>query len=284
MKKSLLLLFALVLTAGANAQENETAGAGSMQETIDSLRQTVNALTAKTAQIEENQKNEKIWKRRRYFTVGFGSTDLDIDKLSYNTNTAFSLTWGKTFYLHKKPLANMVKFGLDVTWIDLNYARYKKGSGVKFNEDFLNPSDDDYNDGYDDFDPDQDILDQFDLGMHQIDASMLCFGPSVTVTPFRLLDINALNCLKASAYFHYMPTYSAVIISENDETKLNHGYCSFFKFGLALSWKLLTIGYEHRWGSAKYNSEMFDGSEFGNGADKLKHTTKNNRFVIGFRF
>ena len=36
-----------------------------------------------------------------------------------------AIVWGKTYYLHKKPLAGMIKFGIDWSWMDLNYAQYK---------------------------------------------------------------------------------------------------------------------------------------------------------------
>lgn len=32
--------------------------------------------------------------------------------------------WENHFYLHKKPLFNMLKFGLDATWFDVSYAKY----------------------------------------------------------------------------------------------------------------------------------------------------------------
>ena len=35
------------------------------------------------------------------------------------------LNRGRTFYLHKKPIANFLNIGIDATWIDMNYAMYK---------------------------------------------------------------------------------------------------------------------------------------------------------------
>ena len=34
------------------------------------------------------------------------------------------LNRGRTFYLHKKPIANFLNIGIDATWIDMNYAMY----------------------------------------------------------------------------------------------------------------------------------------------------------------
>lgn len=289
MKKSVLLLLALVFVSGAKAQEeNKTQTVGAAQETVDSLAAVVNALTAQVAQAEEDRTSEKIWRRKKYFYLGIGGTSLEMETpegliAPYKSQASFGLTFGKTFYLHKKPLAGLVKFGLDWTWMDLSYARYKKGSGFDMNGLLGNLGDYEDWDDWDDWDDeDEDLSDRLNVGMHQLEYGM-GIGPSVTVTPFRPLGIDALNYVKVSAFFHWQPSYSAVINSEDGETNLNHGYCNFFKFGLGLSWKVLTIGYEHRWGSAKYNSQIFDDNELNSG-DKMNHKTTNNRFVIGFRF
>ena len=31
---------------------------------------------------------------------------------------------GRTFYLHKKPMGKVLKFGIDATWFDLAYTNY----------------------------------------------------------------------------------------------------------------------------------------------------------------
>lgn len=325
MKKTLFLLVLALTGLHVNAQEADSTVTDRSQQTIDSLRQAVSDLNQKTAQMEEDRQMEKVWKRRKWMTLGTGKTNLDIEDpeygtLGYSSQAAFSFSFGKTYYLHRKPIAKMIKVGLDVTWLDLNYARYKKGKGLKFNmpsegdfDDYLGglPGNGGYDDDYDYPDYDEEDLLNIDLGMHQVEAGV-GIGPSVTVTPFRPLNISALNYVKLAAYFHWMPSYSGVIRTRdaepvwNDmanafeeaesETVVNHGFCNFFRFGLSLSWKALTIGYEHRWGSAKYNTEGFSDSDFsgdgfGGGASedydgdvKMKHSTKSNRFFIGFRF
>lgn len=318
MKKILLLIAVALCGANANAQQTDSVRTDATQQTIDSLRQAVSELHEQAGQAEEDRQTERIWKRKKFMTIGIGKTNLDIEDpeyglLPYKSQAAFSFTWGKTYYLHKKPIAKMVKFGLDLTWMDINYARYKKGKGLKFNI----PSDEDFDDyiggdypGYDGEYPgydDEDLL-NINLGMHQVEVGV-GIGPSVTVTPFRPLNIKALNYVKLATYFHWLPSYSGVIRTRDgetvmnpstgmyeegeNETVVNHGFCNFFKFGIGLSWKALTIGFEHRWGSAKYNTESFSDSDFGEngfgGGDddadiKMKHSTKSNRFFIGLRF
>lgn len=312
MRKTLLTIVLALAGIGAGAQQADSTRTAAMQQTIDSMKQVLSEQTKKAEQMETDHETERIWKRRGFMTVGIGKTSLDIEdpefgKLGYKSQFAAGFTWGKTYYLHKKPIANMVKIGLDATWMDVSYARYKKGKGLKFNIPDEDDFDDIYDGGYDDYEDYDEELADIDLGMHQIEVGM-GIGPSVTVTPFRPLNIKGLNYLKVAAYFHWMPSYSAVLRTREaqsifdettgmtreteKETLVNHGYCNFFKFGLSLSWKALTIGFEHRWGSAKYNTESFDDVEdsFGGSGDgeesspKMKHSTKTNRFFIGLRF
>ena len=49
-------------------------------------------------------------------------------QIAYRIDCDFgvSLTFGKTYYLHKKPLLNMIKYGIDATWFELSYAKYSE--------------------------------------------------------------------------------------------------------------------------------------------------------------
>ena len=110
----------------------------------------------------------------------------------WKSDFGVSLAFGKTYYLHKKPLLNMIKFGIDATWFDISYAKYSEPDAYA-NDGAYTRAYGDYG-GYD-YDDEEDI----DLGIHQIDASMHV-GPSITVNP--------IGDLKVAAYFHYVPTYS----------------------------------------------------------------------------
>lgn len=118
-----------------------------------------------------------IWENRsKYANFGYvlqsltGVWDDQPDLEPLMSLQGFSLGLGKTWYLHKRPIANVVKFGLDWTWLDLNYARYEAAG-------------------------------QSQIGSGQVDAGMQ-IGPSITLNP--------AGRLKISAYGRVSPTYSAV--------------------------------------------------------------------------
>lgn len=57
--------------------------------------------------------------RPKYVNLSFVSQKLDFgegEKLKSRFGAAF--TTGRSYYLHKKPVAGMIRFGIDATWID----------------------------------------------------------------------------------------------------------------------------------------------------------------------
>lgn len=197
--------------------------------------------------------NNRIWRNRAgYFNVGFVQQAVVEDYTFSSVNAVLmvsdwgaSLTSGKTFYLHKKPIADMVKVGVDWSWFDLNVASYVSNLNyVPGNVDFQ--------------------LYQAEIGMQ--------LGPSVTVNP--------VHHLKVSAYFRVAPSYSALY---NVDRKQGYGnYVTMYNVGAAVAWKLLSVGVEYRGGKCAYKS--FDGDYYfvGTKEDKLK--TRGVRFYFGFRF
>lgn len=73
---------------------------------------------------QENGNSGKL--RNKYINISFAKSTMEQDdfpKLKSNYGVGFTV--GKTFYLHKKPLANCLRFGIDATWFDINYTNYK---------------------------------------------------------------------------------------------------------------------------------------------------------------
>ena len=85
---------------------------------------------------------EDLKDRAKYFNIGFVKQSLTSkdDYIKYKSEAGVNITWGKTYYLHKKPLWGMVKIGLDWSWMDFNYVKY---SSVEENFAY----DDDFGDG-----------------------------------------------------------------------------------------------------------------------------------------
>ena len=120
--------------------------------------------------------------RPKYVNLSFVSQKLDFgegEKLKSRFGAAF--TTGRSYYLHKKPLAGMIKFGIDWSWMDLNYAQYKLET----------------------YDYDTDEL--YSEKAHQLEYGMQ-IGPSVTINP--------VHHLKVSAYFRVTPSYSMMYLND----------------------------------------------------------------------
>lgn len=206
--------------------------------------------------------------RARYFNLSYGTQTLkspEVMDVGLKSDYAAALSIGRTFYLHKTPLWGMVKFGLDCTWFDANFASYKV-------------EEEDYS-GYSSYDPDEDDSSYDDedssIGSYQLELGVHV-GPSITVTPVKNLKVNA--------YFRYAPSVSAFL---NDDDA-HWGYGSFFVSGAAVSYKVISLGAEGRWGSSKYSSlseEIED--EWGEGDDsskKVKFNTSGMRVYVSLRF
>jgi len=271
MKKFIYYFFASLFPLGVYAQETPVNGVN--LDKVDSLTQVVNDLSSHVKKVEDDKRNESIWKKRsKYFQIGYMNqtlTNQDIPDLKWKSDFGVSLSFGRTFYLHKKPLFNMLKFGLDATWMDISYAKYSQPEG------WVEPSE-----SSEQVDPSEDI----DLGVHQVEFG-LHVGPSITLNP--------VNHLKISGYFHFIPSGSIIIM--NDEA--NASYVTNFAVGGAIAYKAISLGIESRWGKAKYSSFSVDE----NAADfeemeedfnvddvlvtgKNRMKTKSLRFFLTFRF
>lgn len=250
MMKNINLLVALFLAFTASTAQAQTDSATiALQNKLDSLQQNVATLQEKETARTNTEYNNAIWKRNKHISISFSTQHMeDADNphnMKFNSQSGFNLDWGKTFYLHKKPIANLMKIGLDWSWINLAFAKYKSGSGIHFNSLAGNYSD------YDDDDDSNPI----DLGVYSLSAGM-SVGPSVTFAPLYNTG-KGLQHLLAQTYFHVTPSYTGIIMTE-DETKAYHGYTTYFNWGINVSYKLISIGYEYRWGKSKFNQMSLD--------------------------
>lgn len=122
-KLSLLAVSLLVVVASGVQAQNQS---DEMTQRLDSLQQVVNNMSNTNQELEQERLNRVVWKdRAKYFNLGYVKQTLTDKSTGIELQSDFgvSLSSGKTYYLHKKPLAGMIKFGLDWTWMDLNYAK-----------------------------------------------------------------------------------------------------------------------------------------------------------------
>lgn len=256
----------LPLTATAQTEQNDSVAS-------DSVSNRVKELETQVATMQEEKKNDAIWKRNKYVGFIYGGQTLTgkDDGLKLKSDFAFALqkSFG-TIKFHKKPIENMLMVGFDIA-LDINFAKYK--------EDAL--SEDKTTTGIKKVD---NILD--DINMMQLDAG-LALGPSIQVAPLSMLD-NAASHLKVYAYYHLTPSYSGIIIDDEFKSAFN----LFNGVGIGLTWKAISLGYEYRFGTAKYNSiidvedtvNSVTGSESNDSDKKYKYKTTENRLVLRINY
>lgn len=218
------------------------------------------------AQDATDYNDNRIWKNKsKYLNVGFVQQDVSalVDGLEYDlmkSDWGVSLSSGRTIYLHKQPIAKMIKFGLDCTWFDLNVASHS------YYDYFVAGDYGDY-DGFNAYydESDAESIYQAELGMQ--------FGPSVTINP--------VHHLKLSAYFRVTPSFSMFYLP--DEETCYGNYMTVLNVGGTIAWKLLSLGVEHRSGKAVFKELGGDATLLDAGED-AKIKTDGWRFYFGFRF
>lgn len=276
---SQILLACFLPAMGLHAQaisitDSIASRVDSVATEADSIASQADSITL----VAENAHYNAVWKKRNsYFSLGYMNqtlTHLDQPGLEWKSDFGIILSWGRTYNLHKKPLFNMLKFGIDAVWADISYAKY-----ADLKEDV--PVDDDVNYGAD---YDGEGYSEKDFGVHQLQVGM-GVGPSITLNP--------VDHLKLNGYFHFVPSMSVVVI--NDEA--NTSYVSNFSVGGAVSYKCISLGIESQWGKAKYKSFSINEDEgesesdfsYSDISDILKQgnnrlKTKSLRFFLIFRY
>ena len=282
MMKNINLLAALLLAFTASTALAQTDSATvALQNKLDSLQQNVATLQEKETARTQTEYNNAIWKRKKHISISFSTQNMeDADNplnMKYKSQSGFNLDWGKTFYLHKKPIANLMMIGLDWSWINLSFAKYKSGSGIHFNSlagDYSDYDDDDYGYDYDD------LIDDIDLGVYSLSAGM-SIGPSFTFAPFYNTG-KGLQHLLAQTYFHVTPSYTCIIMTEDGETEAYHGYTTYFNWGINVSYKFISIGYEYRWGKSRFNQMSLDFDDDEKDDQETNYTNENEKQKIKF--
>ena len=197
--------------------------------------------------------------RKGYFNLNYAAQQMSANyeglEFKYpKSKIGAGFTVGRTFFLHKEPLAGLVRIGLDATFFDLNWAQY----------DFEGLNDD------------GEGTVEIEIGTHQLEAAV-GIGPSVTISPVKRLNIQG--------YFRFMPSYSLLY---QDETLFGN-FGAFFATGGSVSFGAIGVGAEARFGSCKYknikSADDFD-KETSSMPDEDMGKLKTNgmRVYLTFRF
>lgn len=259
---SLMFLFIPIAQAQEIKTDSISGYIGAADKKTDSSR--VAAIGTEASDEDAQKRMNEVWKRYSgYLNLSYALQSLKSDHVDLKSDLAFAMTIGKTYSLHKKPIAGIMKFGLDWSYIDISFAKYP---------DFMTSGNT----------PTLPEIGLVNLGIMQIEAGM-GVGPSLTFNPAEQLKM----CL----YFHVTPSYSMMM--QNHE--LYHHYATFFSVGLSISYKVISIGVENRWcGATNYGevamrrlNDIYDVN--GNFQDPfesfgVKMKTTALRLYAGFRF
>lgn len=241
----------------------------------EALRIQVDSLMALQEHKLKVKKQKELWDRTSWMNISYSPQKIksDLYRSDMKADWAFGLTFGKTYYLHKAPLADMVRFALNWSYLDLNAAQYSTPYSERIDEE--GGSDDGiYGGGYGDYDGGYESDPYADEATSQfkIEAGMQ-IGPAVIINP--------VSHLMIQAYFHYAPTYSILL---DDDLAYYGAYASFFNVGAVVSYKAIGIGFEGRWGTSTYSQEVYSENIEDYEYRNMKWSTKCARLYLSFRF
>lgn len=277
--KKYILMAAAMLTAGlgfAQTIDEEPTDTLSQEERIARLEAQNEQYRLEREKAQKAAERKSIWGKGRYTRLGFAIAETAPENsLTYKGSFAFSLTKGVTYrILPSKPIANCLLFGIDVTWIDLQFSKYKdpyEDDDNKWTSDIVmdNQYDDDDNPSIP------------DLGYMSLSGGM-GIGPSVTIAPFVFTNVKRLKPLKAQLYFHYNPTYVGYMETNDGDLEFSGAFVNMLTFGGNISYKSFGVGVEGRWGEADFKPINFDSESLG--SEKYKRKFANTRFYLQFAF
>ncbi|MDR0510181.1 MAG: hypothetical protein LBH06_03710 [Rikenellaceae bacterium] len=179
----------------------------------------------------------------------------NFQQLGVNENSVKPLDWGaglefgKTFFAHKEPIAQMLWLGIDWSYVDLQYATKKEDTSIV---------------------------------THVAQAGMQV-GPSLTVTLFDALYLKA-NVRYAPTYSAYACRYGT---GADQMWDVYSGYTGYITAGFSASFKLITAGFEYRANTnvpefSPNAKKGLMGSLLGD--KKVKFEMPSARVYLGFRF
>ncbi|MBD5234217.1 MAG: hypothetical protein HDS65_08585 [Bacteroidales bacterium] len=214
--------------------------------------------------------NQRFWRKdSKELRIGYTMGNMDRGIFyggKIDSRLGVSLDMMRNIYLHRKAIGGFMKVGLQFG-LQVNYLNYEKGHGsLSFGSIFGGEEEDDpdYDYGYDD-DYNYDDEGSIALGTHGLNMG-IGIGPTLTFMPFHKSSNANLARLKFRAYFNAVPSWSAFIISSDDEMKLHNAFTCLYAGGFSILWRKLDIGFQYKGGRVRYKDLVQDimNGEMGN--------------------
>ena len=211
---------------------------------------------------EPEQTSSFYNKRKTFLYFGYTNQSLEApghSDYTWDSKYGANLTVGRTSYLHRKPIAGIMKFGLDYG-MSTNVAKYNNAPY----QDLMNSGG--YEDDYESGEEIPEILKSFKN--FQADAGLF-IGPSLTINP--------VSKLRISLYGRFLPSYSAMYLSED----YSGCFAPFITYGANISWGVISVGVKAKSATMKRSiPELMEISDY---KDNTKLKTSAVTFYIGFR-
>ncbi|NGM72459.1 hypothetical protein [Sphingobacterium sp. SGL-16] len=134
---------------------------------------------------------------------------------------------GKTYFVHPQPIAKLLHFGIDVTFLDLNYTKYMELVEGEYQDEEGN----------------WETGGEEKLITHKAEVG-LQVGPSV--------HLKLPEGIGVSGYFRYAPSYSFLYYDE----EFSSGFANMFTSGLTFNYKVFGVGVETSWGKTKHKFSL----------------------------
>ena len=308
MKKSIFFFLTCLMFTGAYAQVNNEASNIDWQEDsteLVSIKDIIKEQQALTTRNMNDMHLKDIWSRKSYLNLSFLNTTMtpQADILTtgplngglivpeLKSKWGLSLQAGRSYRLLPEPIANMVQFYIDYTFIDLTFNYFKEGDkipGTDYRYDSSEKTSEDYY--------------YMPWNLKKYEASFgMSIGPSLSVCPFYYINVKSLHFVKLNFYYHIGYHVSGIMM-QNDEdadqnqatgyttqatdhkqmkdnlkAELGHGIMN--SIGFSLTWKGIGLGFEHRTAKLKY--KPLSSSDFGKDEAEFKNAM--NRVFIQFR-
>ena len=344
MKKHFLILTACLFATSAFAQiEDESKEADNIDWQEDSTEIVTIADIMRDEQEVTMRKTiqkhyDDVWSRRTYLNLsttttkltpdqniytGVAASDGDTQVSEFKSDWGASLTWGRSYRLHKPSIANVAQFNIDYTWIDLNVSHFKAAgdnnlydSRHKFSKDNNGEPDGGWvawKSGAADSKGSTTSYNSstfkkayfytpWNIEKYDIDYGMN-LGPSLTIAPFTYINVPALHYVQMNVYYHIGYQASLLLMKNDDKYDVNQnptkgsteeelkdelGDHPALDFGHGMT---SSFGFSINWKfigfgfeTRKANLEFKSLSESDFGKDKYKFKTTNNRVYLQFKF
>lgn len=268
MKKFLLSLFSIMCVMNAHASNR----ADTAQTT---LTQIIAVETEDQAKKKVNENLNATWGKNTFLNISYNKTKFSSDEFpstagrfpnEFKNELGAGLQWGHTFNFHRNPIGSVLFIGLDYTWMDVNFNKYKASAEPEL------------------YTPGEQVR---NLPWHHEKMTLgygMSLGPSLTLYPFTSAT-NGSEKIRLQLYYHVGYGVEGTMIKgvatkDGIEKKYAFGHGLFMSYGANLTWNFVGVGFEFRNdGNLKYKAVD---DEFNTG--KMKAKEKTSRLYLQFRF